>query len=81
MSDPETSTLPPYDRRRNALAKLLSASMMGLREDATGSNLPEDIWHQLLPKADAMLFIVSDADKAEAGRKLEQGADPYHGPG
>jgi hypothetical protein len=76
MSDP--AILPPYDQRRIAMAKLLAASMMGLRKDATGSKLPEDLWRQMLPKADAVLFIISNTDQAAAGAKLEQ---HYQGPG
>jgi hypothetical protein len=83
MSDAKTTILSPYSQRRIALAKLLAASMMGLRKDATGSDLPEDLWRQMLSKADATFFIVSDTDRAEAGAKLESGIDGarYHGPG
>jgi hypothetical protein len=54
---------------------------MGLRKDAAGNELAEDVWRQMRPKADAVLFIISDTDRAEAGASLERGADHYHGPG
>jgi hypothetical protein len=74
-----TQAASPYQQRRVALAKLLAASMMGLRGDATGANLPEDLWERLLPKADAVFFIVSDIDRGEAASKME--TQSYRGPG
>jgi hypothetical protein len=60
-----------YQKRRIALARLLCASLMGLTEDATGANLPEDLWSKMLPKADAVLFIVSDTDRNRAAEQME----------
>jgi hypothetical protein len=78
-------TRTPYQQRRDALARVLAASLMGLVKDATGSTLPEDCWHQMLAKADAILFIVSSGPEHEAaGEELERALDPecgYHGPG
>lgn len=73
-------TLPPssYSQRREALAKLLAASIMGLVKDPTGAKLPRDCWEVLLPKADAILFIISTPgvqEHIEAGRALERGRD------
>ena len=64
------SDYPPYDQRRRTMARLIAASIMGLRNDATGANLPEDCWEQTLQKADATLFILSDFDREEAGQKM-----------
>lgn len=66
-----TSPAAPYHKRRIVMAKLLAASIMGLRKDATGANLPEDIWHQMLAKADAVFVILSEGDRAEASTNLE----------
>lgn len=49
-----------HDQRREALARLLAAALMGLVNDPTGSKLPEDCWRQMLPKADAVLFIATN---------------------
>jgi hypothetical protein len=63
----------PYEKRRDALARLLAASLMGLVEDPTGANLPEDCWRQMIPKANAILFIVSvGVEHEQAGQAMEQ---------
>jgi hypothetical protein len=69
--EPFPVPLMPHQLRRNALARLLCASLMGLTEDATGANLPDDLWAKLLPKADAILFIVSETDRPRAGEQME----------
>lgn len=71
----------PYQKRRDALARILAASVMGLVKDATGSGLPDDCWQTMAPKADAILFIVSDQDRNNAGKELEHNQGAYHGPG
>lgn len=55
-----------YEQRREALARLLSASLMNLRKDPLGQNLPADLWSQMLPQADATLFLVTKSEKARA---------------
>jgi len=62
-----------YHARREALAKILAASLMGLVKDPTGTRLPEECWRQMVAKADAILFIVSppSLEHDEAGRALE----------
>jgi hypothetical protein len=62
----------PYEQRRDALARVLAASVMGLVKDAAGANLPAECWRQMSPKAAAFLFIVSDVDRFEAGKDLER---------
>lgn len=64
-----------HHQRREAMAKLLAAAIMGLREDPTGSNLPQDCWEKMLPKAEAVLFIATN------GQTPYQTHDTYHGPG
>jgi hypothetical protein len=54
-----------YEQRREALAKLFAASLMDLRKDPLGTNLPVDLWSQMLPKADATLFLITRSKKAE----------------
>lgn len=61
--------MTPYQQRRDALARILAASLMGLAKDPTGSGLPEDCWRQVAPKADAILFIVSSGLDHETARK------------
>jgi hypothetical protein len=65
----------PYDQRREALARVLAASLMGLVKDTAGAKLPEDCWRQMTTKADAILFIVSPPSSGEheqAGKALER---------
>jgi len=76
MSDKGNSqtTASPYEARRERLARLLAASLMSLVRDPTGDHLPAECWRQMLPKADAILFIVSKPETAEhrqAGTRLE----------
>ena len=82
---PETTTKDwrtPSERRREAVARALAASMMGLVKDAEGGNLPDDCWKQMVAKADAVLFLASNGkDHEEAGRMLERNQGTYHGPG
>lgn len=66
--------MTPHKHRREAMARLLAAALMGLIKDPTGINLPEDCWMQMLPKADATLFIATN------GQTPYQ-SDSYHGPG
>jgi len=62
-----------FEQRRNALARLLAASIMGLVKDPAGTKLPEDCWRQLVPKANAILFIVSQGNEHTlAGAALER---------
>lgn len=63
-----------HAKRREALARLLAAALMGLTEDPTGAKLPEDCWRQMNDKAEAVLFIATD------GRTPFKAAD-YRGPG
>jgi len=71
----------PFEQRRDALARILAASLIQLEDDATGADLPEDCWGQMRAKANAILFIVSQersAEHLEAGvaleRSLEEGS-------
>lgn len=68
-----------YDKRREALARLIAASTMGLRDDATGAGLPIDLWRGYLPDADAILIIINGVDREAAGAKME--GDHYNRPG
>jgi hypothetical protein len=69
-----------FEQRRNALARLLAASIMGLVKDPAGTKLPEDCWRQLVPKANAILFIVSTGNEhILAGTALERDFDAEHG--
>jgi hypothetical protein len=69
-----------FEKRRNALARLLAASIMGLVKDPAGVNLPEDCWGQLVSKANAILFIVSTGnEQILAGAALERSLDPEQG--
>lgn len=70
-------TPTPYQQRRDALARILAASLMGLIKDPTGSGLPEVCWRQMATKADAILFVVSPpgAEHEIAGRELERGIE------
>ena len=72
-----------YEQRRDALARIPAASLMGLLKDATGAKLPEDCWRQMVPKANAILFIVSQGvEHAAAGKALERDLDvELRGPG
>jgi hypothetical protein len=58
---------------------------MSLVKDAIGAELPEEAWRLMVPKANAILFIVSTGTEHDtAGRALERDLDPehgYHGPG
>lgn len=54
-----------YEIRRERLARLLAASLMGLDGDPAGDKLPADCWRQMMKKADAILFINSEAGSAE----------------
>lgn len=66
----------PYEQRREAIARILAASRMGLRNDPTGQYLPQDCWSWMTRKAVAFLFIVSKGDeREEARRDLERGPD------
>lgn len=60
--------------RREAMAKLIAAALMGLIKDPTGAKLPEDCWQQMNKKAEAVLFIITN------GQTPFEAAD-YHGPG
>ena len=73
----------PYEYRRDTLARVLAASLMGLVKDPAGNALPEDCWGQMKAKADAILFIVSTgAEHESAGKSLERHlSGDYHGPG
>ena len=75
----------PYEQRRDTLARLLAASLMSLTKDAIGTELPEEAWRQMVPKANAILFIVSTGNEHEnAGKALERDLDQergYRGPG
>jgi hypothetical protein len=42
------------------MARLLAATLMGLVKRPIGDQLPEECWTQMLPKADAILFIISE---------------------
>jgi hypothetical protein len=67
--------MTPFEERRDALAQLLAASLMGLVDDPTGADLPEDCWGRMRPKANAILFILSpttDSDHRLAGVALEK---------
>jgi hypothetical protein len=70
-TDPQST---PYDARRERVARVLAASLMGLIKDPTGDRLPDECWQQLLPKADSILFITSQPGTQEhhlAGQRLE----------
>lgn len=65
--------MTPFEQRRDALARLLCASLMNLIKDATGSNLPDDLWHQMIPKANAILLLTSKTgDHKRAKEELEE---------
>ena len=62
-----------FEQRQKALAQLLAASLMQLIKDPTGINLPEDCWRQMLPKANAILFVTTEGnDHLLAGVALEK---------
>lgn len=42
------------------MARVLAAAVMNLVKDPTGSRLPPEVWRLLLPKADAVLFIITN---------------------
>lgn len=63
--------MTPHEQRREAMARVLAAALMGLVKDPTGANLPEDLWKRMLPKADGALFLTTSDYEAE---------DDYHGP-
>jgi len=68
----------PYEVRRERMARVLAASLMGLVKDPAGDRLPAECWEQMLPKADAILFITSQPETPEhrsAGNRLEE----HHG--
>jgi hypothetical protein len=45
------------ERRREALARIIWADRGGLVGDALGETLPERLWRQALPRADAILTL------------------------
>jgi hypothetical protein len=52
---------------------MVTASLMQLVKDPTGSQLPEDCWRQMAPKANAILFIMSEGNEHKtAGQALEE---------
>ena len=62
-----------YTKRREALARILAASVMGMINDPLGQHLPDECWQQMTAKADAIFSIISAGpDKGAAGRALEQ---------
>lgn len=63
-----------HAKRREAMARLLAAALMGLVKDPTGAALPEDCWQQMNDKAEAVLFIATN------GQTPFKAAD-YQGPG
>jgi hypothetical protein len=59
--DPPLKTDPgeiAYDRRREALARLCAAGKMQLLRDPVGQRLPDELWQQMLPQADAILTLL-----------------------
>jgi hypothetical protein len=71
------AAMTAYEQRRDAMARILAASLMGLVRDPTGAKLPEDCWRQMVPKANAILFIVSRGVEHEtAGKALEHDLFP-----
>jgi hypothetical protein len=66
--------LVSHSQRREALAKILAAALMGLVKDPTGANLPADCWGQMTDKAEAVLFIATN------GQTPYKQTD-YQGPG
>lgn len=67
--------MTPFERRRDALARLLAASLLDLVADPTGADLPEACWKKMTQKANAILFVVSpttDSDHRLAGVALEE---------
>lgn len=71
--------MSPYEQRAEALARILAASLMSLVKDPTGAKLPKDCWRQMLPKANAILFIVSTGVEHEVAAKALE-ADIMEGP-
>jgi hypothetical protein len=75
MSSDQTT---PYEVRRERMARVLAASLMGLLKDPAGDHLPAECWMQMLPKADSILFITAPPGTPEhhlAGQRLEQHVD------
>jgi hypothetical protein len=62
MSDPTTVTVRDVEaareQRRIALARIIAAEMGGLVRDAYGAQLPDTLWMQALPRADAILALI-----------------------
>lgn len=56
-----------HQARREAMARLLAAEIMGLRNDPLGQNLPAECWSQVVKKADAalLLFTHTEASKRD----------------
>lgn len=64
-----------YDVRRERMARLLAASLMGLVKDPAGDRLPDECWKQMLAKADSIFFIVSQPGTTErriSGKMAEE---------
>jgi hypothetical protein len=61
--------LTPYEQRRDALARILAALLMELRDDPTGADLPQECWWPTRAKAAAILFLISKGEEHEAARR------------
>ena len=53
-----------HEARREALARLLAAEIMGLVKDPLGARLPEECWSQMTQQADAALVLFTRTDAA-----------------
>jgi hypothetical protein len=63
--------------RREALARLLAAEIMGLSNDPLGQSLPIECWSQMTPMADAAMLLsthteASKQDVASRGQTLRK---------
>ena len=54
-----------HHRRREALARLLAAEIMGLVKDPLGERLSAECWQQMTAKADAALLLCTHTEAAK----------------
>lgn len=53
---------------RETLARLIAARKMGLLKDTKGERLPDDLWQQALPDADAYLAAMDHDESLKPER-------------
>jgi hypothetical protein len=61
-----------HKARREALARLLAAEIMGLVKDPLGSRLPTECWSQMMRVADAAMVLGTHTEAAKRDMESHQ---------